>query len=343
MAWIHNKRIIPSIPIAPETSEEILNHFKEIHHRDLGQSVLSPDPKEARLLALAAANLAPSSIDAQQGLMTCISLFGTALQKNTEIRQSERKARELENEQKEWKKLTPLSRGLIEAIQVQFAKPSDFDTEEEFDDSDGYFIPTGPTKDFQAVIQSTTGARAMQHLQHMLVTGYRCIVALQLGMCTCLKNGLLMSQPTPYDASNFSPHFTPPSNKEETISAAEQQKLEEQARNGKLSDTDLSLITKQTIEYPTNYNDLRHFTKKFYCLLILLAGEQAILTMKFKGVYSHVINYEQAYVYYMGTISQFGAFFVGKYYTKAFKFFYTHVVQEIRPKWTLKPSTFKTF
>ena len=316
-AWAHNEKVVRSIPIAPKTSEQMVSYFKKVHADCLDKSLLSPDPKDAQLMAMAAAQHTSahpplSSSEAQEGLMTCITSFGDALEQNTEVRKQERKERELEGEEKAWKQLTPLSCRVIESMQIRHARVLDFSSDKDLEDSDGFIIPTGPTEDMKAIINSKTGACAQQHLQHILTSVHKCIVCLQPGMCTLIKNGLLLSQPTPYDANNFSPYFLPPSSKEDSMSAADHQRLEEQAENGKLNEADLELVTKQTVAYPTNYNDLRHFAKNTLCTLIVLAGELAILTKSSKEVYDHIIEYESAYVYQLASIPQFGAYFISK-------------------------------
>ena len=84
---------------------------------------------------------------------------------------------------------------------------------------DDIIISNGPNKTVSAVIKCSTGARVQQYLNHLLSSKYYCIVNLNVGMCTAIKNGLLMSQPSPNEASNFSPHFTPPVDMNESLTA----------------------------------------------------------------------------------------------------------------------------
>ena len=84
-----------------------------------------------------------------------------------------------------------------------------------------------------------------------------------MGMCTALKNGLLMSQLSPNKVSNFYPNFTPPFHMDKDAGQELQLKLEEQAKNDKLSADNLDLDTNQKINYPEAYNRLRHVTKNF--------------------------------------------------------------------------------
>ena len=111
-------------------------------------------------------------------------------------------------------------------------------------------------------------------------------------MCTAIKNGLLMSQPTPNEASNFSPHFTPPVDAEDGLSAESQLRLEEQARNGKLSSVDMTMITRQRVRYPVGYGELRHYIKNRVFLNMTLAGRGVILVDSLEEVNNHVIKFE---------------------------------------------------
>ena len=90
------------------------------------------------------------------------------------------------------------------------SKSSDFISDDEREEAGEYVIPVGPTEDMQEIIECATGARAIAHVQQELFACYKCIVAVPVGLGTALKNGMLMSSPTPYDPTNMSPHFTPP-------------------------------------------------------------------------------------------------------------------------------------
>ena len=120
-------------------------------------------------------------------------------------------------------KLIPLSRNVIDGMRAYYTTEADDDEDEDI------IIPSGMTIEMSAVIQCSTGARAQQYLNHPLTSVFGCIISLGIGMCTAIKNGLLMSQPNPNEASNFSPHFTPPVDAEDGLSAELQLRLEEQA------------------------------------------------------------------------------------------------------------------
>ena len=127
---------------------------------------------------------------------------------------------------------------------------------------DDIIISNGPNKTVSAVIKCSTGARVQKYLSHLLSSKYYCIMNLNVGMCTAIKNGLLMSQPSPNEASNFSSYFTPPVDMDECLTAEMQIRLEKQSKNGKLSADDMALVTTQKVQFPKTWNNLRHFVKK---------------------------------------------------------------------------------
>ena len=138
-------------------------------------------------------------------------------------------------------------------------------------------VPDVPNGLMLTVIRCSTGARVQQLLNHTLSVTHNCIVSLNMGMCTALKNRLLLSQPSPNKVSNFSPHFTPPLLDSLEDSSELQLRLEDQSKNGKLSADDLALVTNQKIQYPASYNALRHFMRNFTFLVVELAGSSSIV------------------------------------------------------------------
>ena len=112
-------------------------------------------------------------------------------------------SRTKEKEEAVWNKLLDLSQNVILGMQARYASDMDEDTE-------GIMIPEKPSGTMNNVVRCSTGARVQQLLNHTLKAKFECIVNWDIGMCSALKNGLLMSQPSPNEVSHFSPHFTPP-------------------------------------------------------------------------------------------------------------------------------------
>ena len=113
----------------------------------------------------------------------------------------------------------------MEEIQERYFDPDDDDYNE---DGEDIVIPSGPTKVMNKVIRCSTGARVQQLLNHLLTNRHNCIVNIQIGMCTCMNNGLLMSQPSPNEDTNVLLFFTPPIDIDEGLSTENQARLKEQ-------------------------------------------------------------------------------------------------------------------
>ena len=102
--------------------------------------------------------------------------------------EAERKAVKVKGERtSRLEKLPLLSQHVIRGLQAQFADDLD---EDELED---VVVPDGPNILMLTVIRCSTGARVQQLLNHTLSVTHNCIVCLNMGMCTALKNGLLLS------------------------------------------------------------------------------------------------------------------------------------------------------
>ena len=206
---------------------------------------------------------------------------------------------------------------MIRGLQARFADDLD---EDELED---VVVPDGPNGLMSTVIWCLTGARVQQILNHTLSVTHNCIVNLNMGMCTALKNGLLLSQPWPNEVSNFSPHFTPPLLGSSEDSPELQLRLEEQSKNGKLLADDLDLVTNQKVQYPESYNALRHFVKNFTFLVVELAGSSSVVASELLEVLAHVEKFETDYLYHFLEFQGFGAFFINKIHVGIQKFLHS--------------------
>ena len=292
-AMIHDQRVVPGSPLTPALDEASTQYTESIHKKNFREHKEGKD--------LDASN---DRFDTT-GLQAVLSEFGSRIDRNTAVSASRKSEKDKDKEDSDWMKLTPLSRNVLEGMQAKY------NTNVEDDDEEDIIIPSGPNTEQRTIIQCSTGARVQQYLNHLLVTVYGCVVCVGMGMCTAIKNGLLMSQPTPYEPTNYSPHFTPPATGE-GLSSESQLRIEEQARNGKLTSEDMILITQQKIKSPTNYNELRHYIKNFHCLNKAIAGAESILEEQLGEVTTHVSNYETDYVFHFNEFPLFGAWFINK-------------------------------
>ena len=196
-----------------------------------------------------------------------------------------------EKEESKWKKLPELSQKVILGMQARYADDMDKDR------TDDIVIPDRPSEIMNDVVRCSTGARAQQFLNHLLMVNHNCIMNLSMGMCTALKNVLLMSQPSPNKVYCFSLYFTPPFHMDEDAGAELHLQLEEQGKNSRLLADNLDLVMNQKIHYPESYSGLRHVTKNFSCPTHDLAGERSIIAQEMRNVVEHVAKFETDYTF----------------------------------------------
>ena len=114
-------------------------------------------------------------------------------------------------------------------------------------------------------------------------------------MCTSLKNGVFLSQPTTSDINTFSINFVPPpsDNPDTENKRNENARIVETSKNGKLTHADVEKQTKHRNRYSKNYNELKH-----------------------NHVDTHEEDYKRAFV----KSEYFGAFFQQKIHTGTQKY-----------------------
>lgn len=118
--------------------------------------------------------------------------------------------------------------------------------------------PTNPTDIMLVILRSGTGARSLTILHHEM-TARNCIVNLDPGFVTAMKNGLFLSQPTENHLNYYSPAFTAPILPDFDASSADplsSLRIAEQAALGKVSNEDIASMTKQTVKCPKTYGQL---------------------------------------------------------------------------------------
>lgn len=300
---LHDDEAIHPTPVMPDLSEAA-KEVAERNKRELGTDSHSQRRQGE-----------PSLVSSQ--LTEAITAMSLSMEDATKAKRREKQSKTKEKEEADWNKLPLLSQHVIRGLQACFAEDLD---EDELED---VAVPDGPNELMSTVIRCSTGARVQQLLNHTLSTKHNCIVNLNMGMCTALKNGLLLSQPSPNEVSNFSPHFTPPLLDNSEDGPELQLRLEEQSKNGKLSADDLALVTNQKIQYPESYNALRHFVKNFTYLVVELAGPRAIIASEILEVLAHVEKFETDYAYHFLEFQGFGAFFINKIHVGTQKFLHS--------------------
>ena len=147
-------------------------------------------------------------------------------------------------------------------------------------DNDVLFVPDRPTEHVKEILNCS---RVQQYL-HYIMQKHKCTVEVGLGMCTEIKNGMIGSQLSEHEVNNFSPLFCTVHNESDRMTDAKILRLEETARNGKISQEDMEMITNQTVTYTKDYNELKHMMWNFYVLVMNMFGEKEIVTMAVKAV-----------------------------------------------------------
>ena len=186
---IHDKKVVPGTPFTPALDEVSIQKTETIHENVFGKNKKDMKTEE--------------EVDAT-GLQAIPSDFGSRIDRNTEISEAKASLGEKYESKKDWMKLTPISRRVLEGMQEKY------NPEVEDDYNEDIIIPSGPNAEQEDIILCSTGARVQKYLNHLMITLHGCVVCVGMGMCTAIKNGLIMSQPTPYEPTNYSPHFTPP-------------------------------------------------------------------------------------------------------------------------------------
>ena len=195
---IHDQLVVHGTPLTPALNGASLKRSDSIHKNVFGEEEVQSG-KQSSL----ADDFSRNNQFDPTGLQAVLSKFGTKIDLNTAA-SSSRKSDKSEKEDSEWMKLTPLSINVMEGMQARY------NTDIDNDEDGNVIIPTGPSAEQKAIIQCFTGARVQQYINHSLITVHGCVVCMGVGMCTAIKKGLIMSQPTPNDPTNYSPHFTPP-------------------------------------------------------------------------------------------------------------------------------------
>ena len=161
--------------------------------------------------------------------------------------------------------------------------------------SDILVPPETPTTTMLMILKCGTGSRA-QTLLHYELRNHKCIVHIDPGCASAIKNGLFLSQPTESHINNFGPAFTPPSSPlSSSKSFINNLRIEEQASHGRISLEDIDQMTTQTVSFPKSYSTLKHTVKNFMTLCGILFRFDSIITTSLAQILNHLDRYEHKY------------------------------------------------
>ena len=116
--------------------------------------------------------------------------------------------------------------------------------------TNGADIPNKPSISLTKIIQAKTGTtvRLILHQKYPKLN-----MNLDLGLCTAIARGLILSASGPDNITNLSPFFTPPEEGAEELSNEDLLKIDLQAKVGNgLEEKDVKLLTKQKKIISTN-------------------------------------------------------------------------------------------
>jgi len=162
------------------------------------------------------------------------------------------------------------------------------------DDTDEDVEDLRPTDHVITLLGQKINIKAQAQLQHLFKETNN-ICDISLAMCTQLKNGTIASHPSVNDLNGVSPLFLPERSDEERVTQELAMRLEEQMILGKISDSDLKIITKCRFHFPNNFGEYQHCIRNFLRLAEILAGSSSILVQKLKILVEHSTQHERSY------------------------------------------------
>ena len=155
-----------------------------------------------------------------------------------------------------------------------------------------FIIEPGMTEDEIVAILPTSGALSLLNMQsgsvikstrHQYLKNKGCVVYLQNGLCTNLKN-LMIASTDPFINENLNILFCGPENPGEEMTSSQQAIIEEKARLGILKKDDLEVLTKNNLYTPMDFWGFEHMVNNFVELIMFLGGEDCYAARAWKRV-----------------------------------------------------------
>ena len=135
-------------------------------------------------------------------------------------------------------------------------------------------MPDKPSENFVKMVQAKTGTVIRLRIKQKFHTG---MMDIDVGLCTALSRGLILSMPSPHSINNLSPFFIPPDGVEK-FSTEDLLKNDVQynVSNGS-DDKDARKLTKQNKNIPSNAVDLIQQIQKNSNLIGEIFGIQSYI------------------------------------------------------------------
>jgi len=276
---LHEDKAVKAVRLAPCCKRSTLEWSDSIHeacglgsHQEAPLPPFSPPPGPAPRM----------EIGGFDNAAIAMAKLSDAWERKIEMEVLEKEDRDLKKKEKSFEKLADVQKKALVLITATSA------------DTDETVHSMKPTKDMMKILEQTVGIKAQAHIQHELNKhGHICDVG--LAMCTQIKNGCVLSQPSVNDINGVSPFFVPDQALEERLSHDLALRLEEQLVLGKINDSDLKIITKCKVHFPKNFGEYVHVVRNFHRVIIIIAGEKSLFASKLKILQSHAIDHERCY------------------------------------------------
>ena len=235
-----------------------------------------------------------------------------------ELKLSEKRDAKQKKTYNNFHSLSQLTQTTICTASAYITTPDNNEYNPEGEENEQITIPTKPKKFLLETLACKTGAAAREHFHHHLNKN---MIDIDIGMCTSLKNGLFISQPTVSDINTFSINFVPPpsDNHSTEYNRNKDARIMETSKNRELTYADVEKQTKHKNKYAKNYDKLRHFTKNWTELNKLLWTSRSIISENIRQVSTHLDNHELDYRRVFRESEYFGAYFQQKLHTSTQK------------------------
>ena len=133
-----------------------------------------------------------------------------------------------------------------------------------------------PTDNFRSFIGIKSGTSTINSaLQHAL-RSKGCIAYLQNGICNDLKNGIIASNPDPFERNGLCVFLTAPEELRQ-VKAERKAELEEKSARNKLSAEDITLLTTNEAYLPHDFWAFEHMVRNFIELVSYLLGPECLI------------------------------------------------------------------
>ena len=130
-------------------------------------------------------------------------------------------------------------------------------------------------------------------LQHTL-RSKGCTAYLQNGMCNDIKNGIIASNPDPFERNGLCVFLTAPEELKQ-VKTDRKAELEEKSARNKLSAEDTTLLTTNDAYLPRDFWAFEHMVRNFIELVAYLLGPECLITRAWRQILEHAQKKQALY------------------------------------------------